>query len=1613
MPYIWDEQYRLFKREDGRTIAYSDGEKVEYKLESIIRNASDRSVSSTELARQIEDWPTEYHLSRLRHCLLRPLSIRPGDRVLEIGCGTGALTRFLGELGAVTTAVEGSPLRARIAAARCQDLPNVQVYVDNLMDFDPAQYFDWVIMVGVLEYAPVFAGGNRPLDTYLRCATRYLASSGKLVIATENKLGLKYWNGCFEDHVNERYVGVEGLYAAGQPATLGKREIGDLIRAAGLSEVSFYYPFPDYKLPSVILTEEGLGSSDFDVADLLARAHARDYTGLRFRNFDDALVLDQLAKNGLLGELSNSYLVVAGYEPSGAQQESRLAFAFSSERVPEFATITTFYRAEGEIRVSKEGMWPSFPRTRTSDSGLVLTNIAVETSYVQGRQLLWSLLRARALPATRQPAQADLFRPWFEYLLGLASLASMDAGPEQSTRLSDLLLSPEFIDCTPFNLIQNGGSLYLIDKEWTADRPVPLGWIVTRGVLYCLSSGVPSGSSEQTLRYVVEELCRSARLLVSAEEIQRWLQEEADFQALVTGKDCQPVSLELSSGGLRRIQDEVGSLSEAIGSYESERQQTRSQVEHAQLQLSELVAAGQQLQARLQQSMLQHQQALARLTEALGEISVLTADREALEGRNAALLAALGEAEQGQAELDRRASEYATHLDRARAEAAVVAAQTKRLEAEHQQLGQQLEQLQHKHAHVLDELETNRSLLQQIQISHGWKALSQYYRLREKVFPEGLRRRLKEAINLGRDMSLVTASGLFDSEWYLSSNPDVVKAAVNPLKHYLRHGGFEGRDPHPVFDSDWYLVQNPDVAKAGVNPLCHYLRNGASEGRDPNPLFDSDWYLAQNPDVAKAGLNPLRHYVRRGSAEGRDPSPLFDCKQYGLQNPAVTAAGAGLLAHRLRSMSVAAPESSDLSDPSANSESTGAADARVDHPSLPNELERWIAGSFSPVAATDVDDSERQYEALSASVASLQRAEIEQFTPLPPDLVSVDNVEQFVSAGLLRVPAVSQVEVSIVVPIFNQLKYALECFASVVRNTTGTAYEIVAVDDASGDSTGESLSGVENLVYLRNHANLGFIGSCNRGAQEARGRYLVFLNSDAQVTPGWLAPLLETFRKFADVGAVGPMVLYPDGRLQEAGALVNPDSTSTLIGLFENPKLPQHNRVREVMYCSGVCLVVERATFLQLGGFDKDFSPAYCEDCDLSFRIRREGLRVMYNPQSVVVHHLSVSSQHAVKIANIITNQQKLSEKWQSQIDQLNEVKLIAWYLPQYHPIPENDRWWGKGFTEWANVTRAQPNFIGHYQPHLPSDLGFYDLRLDEVRKQQGELAKRYGIHGFCYYYYWFAGKRLLDQPLERMLVTNTPDLPFCIAWANENWTRRWDGQDNEILIAQRHSDEDDRAVMRDMARYLKHPRYIRVNGRPLLILYRANLFPDIKRTAATWREVCREEGVGEICLTLTESFDFARSCPDPSSLGFDASVEFPPHGMGTSVAPPGRIINPGFSGTSNDYNQLVVDYLQLPQPGHLRFRSVMPGWDNTPRRQNDPVIFVNTSPGAYQAWLESIIQITHQQSFGDERLVFINAWNEWAEGNHLEPDRRYGHAYLEATLNAKERALFRRDCAF
>jgi hypothetical protein len=336
----------------------------------------------------------------------------------------------------------------------------------------------------------------------------------------------------------------------------------------------------------------------------------------------------------------------------------------------------------------------------------------------------------------------------------------------------------------------------------------------------------------------------------------------------------------------------------------------------------------------------------------------------------------------------------------------------------------------------------------------------------------------------------------------------------------------------------------------------------------------------------------------------------------------------------------------------------------------------------------------------------------------------------------------------------------------------------------------------------------------------------------------------------------------------------------------------------------------------------------------------------------------------------------------------------IAFYLPQFYPIPENDGWYGPGFTEWHNVVQSKPLFPGHNQPHLPKDFGFYDLRVPEVRLEQARVAKAHGIDAFCYYHYWFEGHRPLRRLVDEVLEHGSPDMPFCLAWANENWSRHWDASAHEVLLKQRYSAEDDEEHGQFLLRAMSHPLYLRVDGRPVLLIYRIQALPDAKRTMARWREIWRAGGIADVHVV---KFDTHGDFSDPARYGADASAEFVPHGTVERV--PG-IHPPGADDAATivlDYEDVVRRYISARRPAWLRHECVVPDWDNSPRRgKRGSLILYGSTPAKYEEWLSAIYRRAP-----DNGLVLINAWNEWAEGAHLEPDLRNDDGYLKATARA------------
>lgn len=640
--------------------------------------------------------------------------------------------------------------------------------------------------------------------------------------------------------------------------------------------------------------------------------------------------------------------------------------------------------------------------------------------------------------------------------------------------------------------------------------------------------------------------------------------------------------------------------------------------------------------------------------------------------------------------------------------------------------------------------------------------------------------------------------------------------------------------------------------------------------------------------------------------------------------------------------------------------------------------------------------------------------------------------------------------VSIIIPTYNCERWVSDAIESSLRQSYPNR-EVIVIDDGSTDNTCTLISERygNRVKYIRQN-NLGLAAARNRGLYEAKGDYIQFLDSDDLIKSDKIEIQIDAIRNID-----GYAVSYTDYRIIDI-------NTNTILGnRYLSPNIPTESFYYsliadwETRFSVPVHCFLFKSAIFRDNNIRFDVSLPNHEDWDCWIRI------FAFNPKVVFVNTIcafyrikpsSMCSDRALMRAGFITcidkyinyfdnptalellkkkrvevekNYADVSEsvimKTEMLLNANNKqhaisaeptesivtlARAIAFYLPQFHPIPENDEWWGKGFTEWTNVAKARPLFDGHYQPHIPGELGFYDLRLHESRIAQAELAKHHGIEGFCYWHYWFNGKRLLERPFDEVLESGSPDYPFCLAWANESWSRRWLGEEKDILIAQTYSHDDDFRHIQWLIKAFKDSRYIRVYDRPLFLIYRPNDLPDAVKTTTLFREECLRHGVPNPYLVGINSHCWNLDC---RTLGFDATLMFMPQ-LGNlpefmndepSVGKLERNQKMGVESNKlkiYDYAEALESMLEnRSKYAHPVIPSIFVGWDNTARRGENAIVITNTTPDVYGKALAKLVQ-EQQHKPEAERLIFINAWNEWAEGNHLEPDVRNGSSFLEMT---------------
>lgn len=844
----------------------------------------------------------------------------------------------------------------------------------------------------------------------------------------------------------------------------------------------------------------------------------------------------------------------------------------------------------------------------------------------------------------------------------------------------------------------------------------------------------------------------------------------------------------------------------------------------------------------------------------------------------------------------------------------------------------------------------------------------------------------------------------FDVNFYLSQI-DNKSIADDPLIHFLNQGWKEGLDPSPSFSTLYYLEDHQDVAAQGLNPLLHYALKGRAEGRSVRPssvaearntmalaearkLFDDDFYL-QQLGGAQPSTDLFEHFLSEGAMSGLDPCPDFSTQAYRDEHSDVAASGLNPFLHFVL---------------------TGRSEGRAIHPS-----------TFSP----QLNSRELAEPYIDNDFYRSQ---------LPDGLEAQDPVDHFLREGWLAGidPA----------PNFSVERY-LNAHPDVADSGENPFLHWIVFGSQERREVFESAVAERKRVAERTA-----IADCFD-----EQFYLSQLGDEVELSDPLEHYLTVGWREGLDPSPTFSTQKYIDAFPDVAAEGQNPLRHWVLWGRAEGREVEQSQKTMPKLHEEGPPAVEEepeaRDDFLSRLYFlkphfdaefykknNKDELPEGCDliehyltvgwlqgrdpspDFSVTAYVRKnvdvaasriepyyhyltqgilEGRKASPSAQRVRDQDVSAFDAHRFAVS---PGPEFEAPEPQFTLPEDAGPKPLAFYLPQFHAFEENDKWWGEGFTEWRNLSKALPRFSGHRQPRIPRDLGFYSLDNADALRAQATLARSFGVYGFAIYYYFFNGKRLMERPLELLLEHRDIDIPFCLIWANENWTRTWDGFDADVLISQDYWEEDEENLLADWVRHFKDDRYIRVGGRPLIIIYRPGIIPDCAEKMTRWRAALEKEYGERPFFVMAQGFGDS----DPREFGMDAAIEFPPHKLLHGEAPINeslQVFDPEFSGNVFDYKTLIERSRNEDRPNYPLIKSVTLAWDNEARRPGRGMTMTNFSPKLYERWLGEVAEFARSHPVGGESFVGINAWNEWAEGVYLEPDTHYGHALLNATARA------------
>lgn len=895
----------------------------------------------------------------------------------------------------------------------------------------------------------------------------------------------------------------------------------------------------------------------------------------------------------------------------------------------------------------------------------------------------------------------------------------------------------------------------------------------------------------------------------------------------------------------------------------------------------------------------------------------------------------------------------------------------------------------------------------------------------------------------------VESSGLFDADYYLKQYDDVAASGIAPLKHFLLYGGKENRKPCKQFDTAFYRHTYPDVAASGINPLLHYIRYGVKEGRNPSEQFDTAFYLQTYPDVAASGMNPFLHYILHGKSEGRHPKvpPLTRQTDATLIFDHNLGGGAWIY----------------LYDKLIN--------ASADEPDRAIVLAR-----YNPAESAYLAEVRKNFDVIETTQHKTEGYFLAELAKSDYSVIVVNNLFSWPSVKniLLWISAYKALHPGTTVEFKGHDYYSI-CPSFTLQNDEhrfcGVRSDETECNDCVHRCSEHVFLDKDNkktysVSGWRKMWNTFFTGSADSievfspSSQKIFTQAYPALASKIALVPhripsfecyniailGYMsgykgADVVRKLCKFADDNHITDIQLHLFG--WNATNIASAHLTEH--GSYQRHELPEKLKKANIdmVFIPSICpetFCYTAGEALTLGYpvacFDLGGQADQVRGSDKGIILYKEDPVYLYKTfrnlcSSMRGSAVCDTATEAAAPAKTVIVQDTASRdflKWmyRQRDDKSHFVpeaddsirmkdgmpKVIAAYLPQFHDFPENIRWFGKGFSEWTNSAQTLPQFLGHRQPHTPIDVGFYNLNSSQVMHRQAELAKKYGISGFCVYYYWFSGKKLMDNPLKHILDDKSLDFPFFLFWANDDWTMCWgNGATREVLYKGNLLPEDAELFMEDILPYMRDPRYIRIQNKPVLLIYKIALTPkaDYLRFVEKIQSIAVENGFDGLYL-LSPIEDFMKGKDLDNVLQeyrLNALIEFHPvAGRNGWKLKQEEFFDSACKSTCYDVDDFVKNKKYLLDTKAKVFPGLFPDWDNSPRRYNRGAWILQSSPENYRQWLSDLIHWTKEHNAPDERFIFVNAWNEWAEGAHLEPDTYYGYSYLQQTRDALEEAF-------